>query len=144
MAIRKDYLRDDSLSLKVSASVTASAAGTLIRDLQDAESTGVVLIDVTALEIASNNEIYNIVVQYSPDAAFGTAGNIQDGPQLSLSAKEVKTTTSDKDDTIGRYELLTTNVYAGTVYRYMRIYTVVAGTIDTTGITYAATYCPFK
>jgi len=140
---RRDFLRDDNLSLKAAGLVAATAAGSLVLDLGAGLVEGNALIDVTALEIASNDEKYDIVIQLSPDAAFGTAGNIQDTSSLSLSAKEVKVTDSDKDDTTGRYILPVSNEVAGTVYRYMRIYTVVAGAIAT-GINYSATLCPLK
>lgn len=103
----------------------------------------VLLIDVSAIEIASNDEIYDIVVQASPDAAFGTAGNIVELAAISLGAKGVKRTDSDKDDTVGRYLLPVLNWRDGLTYRYLRIYTVVGGTIAT-GINYSARFCPLK
>lgn len=101
------------------------------------DTLGIVLIDVTALEIASDNEIYDIIVQGSPDSNFGTAGNIVELAQLSLSAKEVKRSDSDKDDVVGRYLLPFLNKQAGVAYRYVRLYTVVGGTVAT-GINYSA------
>lgn len=127
---------DDDLSLKASAAVTSSAAGSLILDLGIGEVRGDVVVEVSAMDIASNDELYDIVLQGSPDAAFGTAGNIQELCAISLSAKEVKRTDSDKDDVIGRYVIPFANRHGETNYRYVRIYTVVAGT--TASITYRA------
>jgi hypothetical protein len=127
---------DDDLSLKASAAVTSSAAGTLILDLGTGETRGDVVIEVSAMDIASNDEIYDIVLQGSPDAAFGTAGNIQELTAISLSAKEVKRTGSDKDDTTGRYVVPFSNRHGETNYRYVRIYTVVGAA--SSSITYRA------
>lgn len=128
---------DSALSLKASAAVTTSAAGSLIVDLGPGEWEGYLDIDVTAMDIVSNDEKYDIILQGSPDAAFGTAGNIVELMQFSLSAKEVKVSDSDKDDVIGHYVKPVKNLdFDGTPLRYMRIYTVVAGTTPT--ITYSA------
>jgi hypothetical protein len=94
------------------------------------------IIDVSALEIDNDDEIYDIVIQGSPDTSF-TAATLCDLCQLNLSAKEVKRTDSDKDDSTGRYKLYFDNENDGTYYRYIRVYTVVAGTVGT-GINYTA------
>lgn len=138
--IRRNLTLDDDLALKAAGLIAASAAVATILDLGAGLVEGNILIDVTALEIASNDETYQIVMQFSPDSDFGTAANIQDGMQLSLSASELKTTDSDKDDVIGRYILPMSNEIGGTLYRYMRLYTIVAGTIAT-GINYKADLC---
>lgn len=132
----QNLLADDALVLKASAAVTSSAAGSLILDLGEGFTEGLIYIDVTAIDIASNDEIYDIVPQLSPDAAFGTAGNIVDLPGLNLSAKEVKRTDCDRDDTTGEYVLAFRNLLNGTKYRYLRLYTAVGGTTAT--ITYSA------
>lgn len=127
---------DDDLSLKASAAVTSSAAGSLILDLGTGEVRGDVVIEVSALAIDGNDELYNIILQGSPDATFGTAGNIQELVGISLSAKEVKVTDSDKDDVVGRYVVPFSNRHGETNYRYVRIYTVNVGA--TSSITYRA------
>jgi hypothetical protein len=138
------YLLDDNLRMKAAALVAASAASSDILDLgANSFTTGDVLIDVTALEIASNDEAYTIVVQGSPDAAFGTAGNIHELCALHLGAKETKLTDCDKDDVVGRYVLPMRNKAYDTIFRYVRLYTVVAGTIAT-GINYSAYLCVDK
>jgi hypothetical protein len=98
---------------------------------------GELLIDITAIEIDSTDEIYDIVLQGSPDAAFGTAANVQELAQLSVGVSNTKRTDSDKTNLVGRYTLPFTNEAAGVTYRYLRLYTVVAGTI-VTGINYSA------
>ena len=131
------YTLDDNLKMQTAGLVAASAAGTSIRDVGAGFVAGDLLIDVTALEIASNDEKYDIILQGSPDAAFGTAGNIQELMAISLSAKELKASDSDKDDATGRYVVPFRNEFGGTTYRYLRLYIVVAGTIAS-GINFAA------
>lgn len=138
----KGFTYDNNLLLKDAGLVASSAAATVasaakVLDLGSGHVAGDVVIDVSALEIASNDEIYDIIAQVSPDAAFGTAGNIVERGSISLSAKEVKRSDCDKDDATGRYTIPFDNEVLGTTYRYLRLYTVVGGTIAT-GINYTA------
>jgi len=135
---------DADLEFKDSGLVAASAAATVddtaqIVDVGTGLFKGCMMLDVSALEIASNDEIYDIVIQGSSDSDFGTDTNIVELAQLNLSAAEVKRTDCNKDDSTGRFKLYFDNENDGTFYRYLRIYTVVAGTVAT-GINYAA-YC---
>lgn len=133
----RNYPVDDDLLLKASAAVTSSAAGSLILDVGDGLiDPATVVVDVSAMDIVSNDEQYDIVLQGSPDAAFGTAGNIVELGSITLGCKEAKRTDGDADDTTGRFIFHVRNERNGTVYRYLRIYTVVAGTTPT--ITYKA------
>lgn len=135
---------DSELEFKDAGLIGASAAAQVdsaakIVNVGTALFMGKMIIDVSALEIASNDEIFEIVIQGSSDSDFGTAGNICDLAILNLSAKEVKRTDSDKDDAAGRYKVYFDNESNGTYYQYLRVYTYVAGTIAT-GINYVA-YC---
>lgn len=138
----KRYTFDAGLELKDAGLVAASAAAQVnsanrVLDLGSGFVEGDIVLDVSALEIASDNEIYDIIAQLSPDPNFGTAGNIVERCALNLSAKEVKRSDCDKDDAIGRYTLPFNNEHKGTLYRYMRLYTVVGGAVAT-GINYTA------
>jgi hypothetical protein len=139
---------DISLLLKDAGLVDASAAATVggqarVIDLgAAAEIDAELIVDVSALEIDSNDESYDIVLQGSPDADFGTAANIAELLALHLGAKETKRTDADADDTTGRYIMRVTNERNGTVYRYLRVYTVVAGTVAS-GINYTARLATF-
>lgn len=140
--MRRNFTYDTALELKDAGLVASSAAATVssaakVLDLGDGFVEGNIVLEVSALEIASNDEKYDIIAQLSPDAAFGTAGNIVDKCGLCLCAAEVTLTDSTKDSEVGRFVLPFDNEVNGTVYRYMRLYTVVAGTIAT-GINYTA------
>jgi hypothetical protein len=136
---------DAELEFKDAGLVAATAAATVdsaakVVDLGTGLYRGMMIIDVSAIEIASNTEIYDIVIQGSPDLTF-TAATIADLAAINLSAKEVKRTDCDKDDATGRYKLYFDNENNGTYYRYARVYTVVAGDIAT-GINYTAYAVP--
>ena len=133
---------DSDLEFKDAGLVAASAAATVdsaakIVDVGTGLFRGCMIFDVSALEIASNDELYDIVIQGSPDSGFGTATNIADLAAINLSAAEVKRTDCNKDDAVGRYKLYFDNEQNGTFYQYLRVYTVVSGTIAT-GINYTA------
>lgn len=139
---------DAETELKDAGLVAASAAAEVdsaaqVLDLGTGHFKGMVNLEVTALEIASNDEIYDIVAQGSTVAAFATATAIFDLAQLSLSAAEVKRTDSNIDSTTGRYKLYIDNEYDGAYLRYFRIYTIVAGTVAT-GINYTAFLSPIE
>ena len=132
----RNFPVDDDLLLKASAAVTSSAAGSLILALGDGLVQGNVVVDVSAIDIASNDESFWIMLQGSPDADFGTAGNIVELGAIHIGAKETKLSTSDADDAIGRYIMPFRTERNGTIYPNVRLYTVVAGTTPT--ITYKA------
>ena len=136
MSRKNQTLDDATLSLKAAGLIAAPAAVATIADLGSGYVEGNVIIDITALEMAAD-EFYDIVVQLSPDAAFGTDTNIVEKCALSVGAAEVKRTDANVDDAIGRYILPFNNLYLTTYYRYLRLYTVVTGTI-TDGINYTA------
>ena len=135
------YVFDSLGELKDAGLVASSAAATVdsaakILDLgASSYLQGVVVVDASAIEVDTANEKYEIEWQLSPDAAFGTAGNIVCAAVLKLGDSSVNG--SGADSAAGRYYLFVSNEFAGTVYRYARLYTRIAGTIGT-GINYSA------
>jgi hypothetical protein len=100
------------------------------------------VIDVTALEIDSNDESYEIVLQGTNTAAFATATDIYPLCSVTLGDKASTRLAAGvlalgTDGTVGRYVLPFRNEQNGTTFRYLRIKTIVAGTIAT-GINYSA------
>ena len=131
---------DAALLLKAAALVAASADGSLILDVGTGLVNADMVLDVTAMEIDSNDESYTVILEGSPDAAFGTAANIT--PLAMIVMGDHASTAGalaamGADDTIGRYVVPCRNERNGTTYRYLRIRTVVAGTIGT-GINFTA------
>lgn len=95
---------------------------------QQARIDAMAVFDVTAIDIASGNETYQIDILLSNDPAFAAAnvvcgGGIQVGKGASLRGP-----VAQADSVIGRYELGFTNQVAGTIYEYMKIYLTAGGT----------------
>ena len=133
-----NFTFDADLEFKDAGLVAADAAAQVdsadkIVDLGAGYMSGTLVIDVSAIEIASNDERYDIVFQLSSSATFASA--IVDRATLSLGALEA--VPGDQDAATGRYTLPVDNEWNGTVYRYARVYTDVTGTIAT-GINYSA------
>lgn len=134
------YNQDLELVFKDAGLVGADAAATVggnakIIDVGDrTRFEAVMIVDVSAIEIASNDELYHIIIQGSSSSSF--ASDIENLAMLSLGATEVRPG-GGKDSAIGRYEVPFVNEQADALYRYIRIYTDVAGTIAT-GINFKA------
>ena len=128
-----NYTYDNALLLKAAGLIAATANGSIILDLGAGFVDADVVIDLSACEIASGDEIYTVSVEGSTaaDMASGSVclarkafGNLVVPMDAALSAA-------------GRYVLCFRNEENGTLYRYVRIHTTVAGTIAT-GINYSA------
>lgn len=140
------HMFDKTLEMKAAGNIASSAAVATIIDLGPGvgHRIGKVVIDATVVDITDDDEIYDIVVQGSPDAAFGTAANIVELGAISLGAAPGKRTDSDRDDTAGRRSILFENLDEnGTPLRYIRLYTVVAGA-SPAGINYSARLVPMQ
>ena len=137
----KDYTYDDDMQLQDSVLVAASVVGKVatvatVLDLGPGRVDAVAVIDVTTIEIASNDEVYTILVEGASEVAMDTT--LVPLAELQLGALEVLGPGSSRylvDSVIGRYELKFTNERGGVTYPYIRLYTIVAGTIAS-GITF--------
>lgn len=136
-ASQNSYTLDGEHELKTAGLIAASAAVATVVDFGAAYYKGDLVIDVSAIETASGDELYDIVFQVTNVAAFATDTDIWERATLTLGADAAKRTDANGDDVVGRYVLGVDNEYAGTLMRYVRLYTVVAGTIAT-GINYTA------
>lgn len=137
--LRRSYTFDAELEFKDAYLVAADAAAQTdsankIVHVQSAMFSAMMVIDVSAIEIASNDELYRIIVQGSTSATF--ASGIETLAELTLGATEVRPGAAI-DSVTGRYLIPFVNMQAGVVYPYLRVYTDVAGTIAT-GINYTA------
>jgi len=94
---------------------------------------GDLVVDVIALEIASNDEYYDVLLQGSSESDFSSTYEVL--ASVKLGANEVLS--SDVDSSIGRYIVPFRTEKNGTIYHYVRVYTDVGGTIAT-GINYTA------
>jgi len=124
--------------LKDAGLVAADAAGQLdstdvIVNLGAGLVEGHLIVDVSAIEIADNDESYKISLQGSSKSDF--ADTIVDLAEITLGAAEV--IGGDQDSTTGRYKVPFRTEKNGTVCPYVRAYCDVSGTIAT-GINYSA------
>lgn len=92
---------------------------------------GVLIVDVSAIDIVSNDEIYNIMLQGTNDN-FTTREILA---HLALGATEVRPGGA-ADSVIGRYELPFTTEQHDVTYSTVRLYVDLGGT--TPSITYKA------
>ncbi len=135
---QKDATYDNATLLKDSGAVTASAAAQVlaankILDIGLARLDGRVICDVSAITVATADNLYQIKCQFSNSATF--ASGVIGGSVLMLGHATMLVGESVAS-VIGRYELWFTNELNGSLYRYMRMYTQVAGT--TPSINYTA------
>lgn len=110
----------------------AAAEGRSLTEISEVR--GEMIIDVTAIEIASNDELYTFVLSGSDTAGF-TAGAEEELAIIRVGANEVLV--GDTDSDTGRYVVPFTNRRNGRLYRFVRLEWVIAGTIAT-GITFSA------
>lgn len=94
---------------------------------QQARMDAMLVVDVTALNIATGDEDYRLVTAFSNDPLFG-AGNVQQGPSQVLGKGAHLDVPNGVDSVIGRVELPFSNEILGVIYEYVKLYAVVAGT----------------
>lgn len=131
---------DTLTQLKDAGLVASSAAAQVdasnqIINLGSGKVVAEVVIDATAVEVASGDELYTIICEFSDSATF--ASGIVGGSMIHLGDAAAIPGGGDTDKGVGRYILPFTNVINDSQYQYMRLYTVVAGTIAT-GVNYSA------
>ena len=124
--------------LKDAGLVASSAAGQVdnsdvIVDFGEGLVEGNLVVDVTAIEIADNNEEYDIQLQGSSKSDF--ADTIEVLASMKLGANEVLD--GDQDSAIGRYKVPFRTEKNGTIFPYVREYCTCAGTVST-GINFSA------
>lgn len=130
---------DANLEMKDAGLVAASAAAQVdgsnkILTVGNARFEGDLVIDVTAIEVASGDELYSIEIQGSTSSSFASGISVLTELQLGDSS----VSSGSADSSTGRYTLPFTNVTVdGTPLPYLRVFTRVAGTIAT-GINYSA------
>tara|TARA_R110000772_G_scaffold268452_1_gene395598 strand:+ start:34496 stop:34915 length:420 start_codon:yes stop_codon:yes gene_type:complete len=126
------FTEDTDLAMKAAGLVAASANGSIV-DLGEGLFDGFLVVDLTAVEVASGDEKYTITVEGSTVAAMSSAS-------VGLGSKVFGVATDPMDDNLtalGRYVIPFRNEENGEIQRYVRLRTVVAGTIAT-GINYSA------
>lgn len=126
------FTYDNALSLKAAGLLATSTDGTII-DLGTGLVDGYLVIDLSACEIATGDEIYTVSLEGSTVAAM-TSGSV------CLAKKVFGNLVVPMDAALSaanRYVIPFRNEEGGTIYRYVRLSTLIAGTIAT-GINFSA------
>ena len=126
------FTYDDDLEMKAAGLLASSTDGSII-DLGEGLTDGFLVIDLTACEIASTNEIYTVSLEGSTVAAMTSAS-------VCLAKKVFGNVVVPMDDAAsaaGRYVIPFRNEETGEIQRYVRLSTLIAGTIAT-GINFSA------
>jgi len=99
-------------------------------------------VNITAIEVASGDELYTVILEGCNTADFSTGSpQIEPLAMMAVGAGAVIPGAGSTSTPIGRMTLHFTNEKQGTTYRYLRVFTVVAGTIAS-GINYTARLSP--
>lgn len=126
------FTYDTATVLKSAGLVASTTTESTILDLGAGLVDGYLVLDVSACEVASNDEIYLVCLEGS-NVADMSSGSV------CLASIELGNATApaDSDTGTGRFVVPFRNEQNGTTYRYVRIYTEVAGTVAT-GINFSA------
>lgn len=130
--INNQFTYDGDLELKAAGLLAASADGDII-DIGDGLVDGFLVIDMSACEVDTGNEIYTISLEASNVAAMSSGS-------VCLAKKVFGNLVVPMDaalSTAGRYVVPFRNEEGGTTYRYIRLSTLIAGTVAT-GINFSA------
>lgn len=138
--IDSNFIVDTSLRLHDGTLIAADGVGSGgILDLgANSEVTGLIVIDATAVEVASGDEHYTVMLELSSSASFGS--DIHPVQAIGLGNNGIADSLLDNasaDRGVGRYTLPFSNVVNGVAYRYCRLYVHVVGTIAT-GVAFTA------
>jgi hypothetical protein len=135
---------DAATILKDAGLVAATGNATVnsvaqILDIGDGAVIGQVVLDVTAIESATGDERFTVILQGSNSSSF--ASGVVNLASMEFGALAALTGGPSAAPVIGRYEMGFSNTQSYTNYRYVRIRVVVAGTIAT-GINFSAWLAP--
>jgi len=135
------YLKDAGL-IAADENATQVDGSDAIIDLGEGRMNGTLVVNATAVEVATGDEVYQVCMHFSNSSTH--ASGVVAGPVFFLgdaagiaAILDAPTVPCDTDNGVGRYELPFTNVYAGISYRYLLISVEVSGTIAT-GVNFTA------
>ena len=123
---------DSELVVKDAGLIDSTEAGPIL-DIGDGMADCFLVIDLTACEIATGDEIYTISVEASNTADMSTGSSCVARKVFGNLVVPMDAALSDA----GRYVVPFRNEEGGDLFRYVRVHTNVAGTVAT-GINYSA------
>ena len=136
----QSYTFDEDLQLKDAGLIAADEnacqvdSTDAIIDLGEGRCIGTLVINATAVEVDSGNEVYQIQPMFSNSSTH--ASGVVAGPSFAIgdaaalaTLYAAPTVSPDTDLGVGRYEIPLSNVYNGIAYRYLLLAVDVTGTI---------------
>lgn len=142
-----DQAYDTNWLLKDAGLVAASAAATVSSvakqvDLGSATNlvTGNLIIYLSACEVDTGDELYEVLLEGGTVSGFGS-GTITTLARIHFGDAAVLTGGEATDSAVGTYVVPFRNERNGSYFRYLRIYTVVSGTIAT-GVNFTVRAAP--
>ena len=143
-APRKGYILDRNLMFAEDLVLVATAniqfaAADVIYQIGPGRMDAVLVINITAMDVTSADELYNFYLQGSDSATLASGVHIL--AHLQVGAAAVLLGGSTVASVIGRYEVPFQNVVAGTILLdYVRMRLIISGTTPT--ITFDAFIAP--
>ena len=126
--VYSQFTYDNALLVRAAAAnITSTETGSLIVDLGAGLVEGHLILDVTTQDATTGDEAYTFMLEGSPDAGFGTASNIT-VLAMQRTGGATGATPLGTADTAGRYTVPFRNERNGVTFRYVRLYTLLAGT----------------
>lgn len=120
---------DEALKIRaLAAAITSTETGSIILDIGNAFAKGELVIPYSGLDATTGDEAYTFMLQGSPDAAFGTASNITVLAMQRIGGATGAAPVGTADAAAGTITVPFRNERNGTVFRYVRLYTLLAGT----------------
>lgn len=116
----------DGAAAITASGVTQVASAAATKQVGPGRFEAVLIVDVSAIKISANDEIYTLLLQGATSNAFSTVETLA---SLDLGATEVRKGGA-VDSVIGRYEIPFTTEQHDTVYDWIRLYVVTDGTSE--------------
>lgn len=120
---------DEALKIRaLAAAITSTETGSIILDIGAAIAKGELVIPYSGMGATTGDEAYTFMLEGSPDAAFGTAANITVLAMQRIGGATGAAPVGTADAAAGTITVPFRNERNGTVFRYVRLYTLLAGT----------------
>ncbi|MDI7862535.1 hypothetical protein MRS76_11240 [Rhizobiaceae bacterium n13] len=116
----------DGAAAITASGVTQVGGNGAVKKMGPGRFEGVLIVDVSAIKISANDEIYTLLLQGSSAEAFSTHETLA---SLALGATEVRPGGA-VDSVIGRYEIPFTTEQHDAVYDWLRLYVATDGTSE--------------
>ena len=128
------YTPFDALTVFEEALTTAVTANLAnILTVGDGRIDAIAVLDITALDIVTTDETYNVYIQGSSSATF--ASDIENLAAYDLADTASRDGGADVTSLIGRHEIHFSNSMNGVEYKYIRARIVIAGTTPSITLT---------